>query len=153
MDFIFSGAKYFAEFSEKLTPITDEFVETIPHFHDLRFRYDNYQKSLKNALPERLKSSEEAREKLEKFSWIVEKFDEIIPTIPKRIFHHDAKVNNILFKKNSHEVLGLIDLDTIMPGYIFSDFGDMVWSWIFSIDHNAPAEPEFDEQKYNTLAR
>jgi len=46
-------------------------------------------------------------------------------TLPKRINHCDTKVNNVLFDKNN-EVLCVVDLDTVMPGYVLSDFGDFM---------------------------
>ena len=45
--------------------------------------------------------------------------------LPKRIAHCDTKLNNILFDK-SGEVLCVIDLDTTMPGFVLSDFGDFI---------------------------
>ena len=45
--------------------------------------------------------------------------------LPKRICHCDTKVNNILFDRNG-EVLCVIDLDTVMPSFVFSDFGDFL---------------------------
>ena len=45
--------------------------------------------------------------------------------LPKRITHCDTKVNNMLFDENG-KVLCVIDLDTTMPGYVLSDFGDFI---------------------------
>ena len=45
--------------------------------------------------------------------------------LPKRICHCDTKVNNMMFDENGR-VLCVIDLDTVMPSYIFSDFGDFM---------------------------
>ena len=47
--------------------------------------------------------------------------------LPKRICHCDTKVDNILFDKQGN-VLCVIDLDTVMPNFIFSDFGDYLRS-------------------------
>lgn len=47
--------------------------------------------------------------------------------LPKRICHCDTKVDNILFEKNG-DVLCVIDLDTVMPNFVFSDFGDYLRS-------------------------
>lgn len=47
--------------------------------------------------------------------------------LPKRICHCDTKVNNMLFDKDGN-VLCVIDLDTVMPSFIFSDFGDFLRS-------------------------
>lgn len=46
--------------------------------------------------------------------------------LPKRITHCDTKVDNILFDKDSGELLCVIDLDTTMPGYVLSDYGDFL---------------------------
>ena len=48
--------------------------------------------------------------------------------------HHDCKLSNILFHKKSGEAICPIDLDTLMPGYYFSDLGDMVRSMVPSVD-------------------
>jgi Ser/Thr protein kinase RdoA (MazF antagonist) len=47
--------------------------------------------------------------------------------LAKRICHCDTKVDNILFDKDG-KVLCVIDLDTVMPNFIFSDFGDFLRS-------------------------
>ena len=46
---------------------------------------------------------------------------------PKRICHCDTKVSNMLFDDKG-EVLCVIDLDTVMPSFVFSDFGDFLRS-------------------------
>ncbi len=46
--------------------------------------------------------------------------------IPERITHNDTKLNNLLFDKHGLEPLCVVDLDTVMPGLIHYDFGDMV---------------------------
>ena len=45
--------------------------------------------------------------------------------LPLRITHCDTKLNNILFDENG-EILCVIDLDTTMPGFVLSDFGDFI---------------------------
>ena len=47
--------------------------------------------------------------------------------LPKRICHCDTKVSNMLFDEDG-KVLCVIDLDTVMPSFIFSDFGDFLRS-------------------------
>jgi Ser/Thr protein kinase RdoA (MazF antagonist) len=47
--------------------------------------------------------------------------------LPKRICHCDTKVSNMMFDLEG-KVLCVIDLDTIMPSFIFSDFGDFLRS-------------------------
>ena len=45
--------------------------------------------------------------------------------LPKRVCHCDTKVNNMLFDEEGN-ILCVIDLDTVMPSYIFSDYGDFL---------------------------
>ena len=45
--------------------------------------------------------------------------------LPKRVCHCDTKVNNMMFDENG-KVLCVIDLDTVMPSFIFSDYGDFL---------------------------
>jgi len=46
--------------------------------------------------------------------------------IPQRIAHNDTKLNNVLFDEQSGKALCVIDLDTVMPGLVLHDFGDLV---------------------------
>ena len=45
--------------------------------------------------------------------------------LPKRICHCDTKVNNLLFDADGN-ILCVIDLDTLMPSFVFSDYGDFL---------------------------
>ena len=45
--------------------------------------------------------------------------------LPKRICHCDTKVNNMMFDEEGN-ILCVIDLDTVMPSFIFSDYGDFL---------------------------
>ena len=45
-----------------------------------------------------------------------------------RVVHNDAKLNNILFDKDTGKPLCIVDLDTVMPGAACYDFGDMIRS-------------------------
>lgn len=101
--------------------------ETIPDFHNMSARL--------RQLDEAIKADKMGR--LEKVKPIV---DEVLARaeemtqqerlyaegkLPKRISHCDTKVNNILFDKDDN-VLCVIDLDTTMPGFVLSDFGDFM---------------------------
>jgi Ser/Thr protein kinase RdoA (MazF antagonist) len=43
----------------------------------------------------------------------------------KHINHCDTKVNNVLFDEKGRPIC-IVDLDTVMPGFVFSDFGDFM---------------------------
>jgi len=46
--------------------------------------------------------------------------------LPIRIAHNDAKLSNVLLDADSGEPLCVVDLDTVMPGTVLFDFGDMM---------------------------
>ncbi|MFS4466765.1 phosphotransferase enzyme family protein [Maribacter sp. 2210JD10-5] len=101
-----------------------EFVDTIPQFHDLELRKAQFQDALQSAQKEKLKTAQEAITFAQGFFQELGKVD--LKNLPLRVCHNDTKLNNILFSKTSKEALCLIDLDTIMSGYFFYDFGDAV---------------------------
>jgi len=46
--------------------------------------------------------------------------------LPERVTHNDTKFNNVMLDDASGEGICVIDLDTVMPGLVAYDFGDMV---------------------------
>jgi Ser/Thr protein kinase RdoA (MazF antagonist) len=54
------------------------------------------------------------------------------PGLVVRVVHNDTKLNNILFDATTRRALCMIDLDTVMPGYLAFDFGDLVRTCVFS---------------------
>lgn len=66
------------------------------------------------------------------------------PGVGLRITHGDMKLNNILFDINSRKAICFVDLDTVMPGSLIYDFGDLVRTAI-----TISAEDERDLDKVN----
>lgn len=101
--------------------------ETIPSFHDVEKRIDAFVNILKKDPAGR------ARDTRAETDFILERADKMRiihklgreGKIPVRITHNDTKFNNILFDENDRS-LCIIDLDTVMPGYFHSDFGDAI---------------------------
>lgn len=48
--------------------------------------------------------------------------------VPTRVVHNDAKMANVLFDARTDAALCVVDLDTVMPGSLLHDFGDLVRS-------------------------
>jgi Ser/Thr protein kinase RdoA (MazF antagonist) len=63
--------------------------------------------------------------------------------LPKRICHCDTKVNNMLFDKDGN-ILCVIDLDTLMPSFVFSDFGDFLRTGANTVAEDDPAIEKVD---------
>ena len=128
-DQAFKAARAFGELTRLLdkTPM-ERFAETIPDFHNLRFRFQQFQESLEQSTAERRKLADELTQYYLDNFHLVETYDCIVKEkrLPLRIQHHDTKINNILFDKTTHKTLAICDLDTLMPGYFISDLGDMI---------------------------
>lgn len=121
----FEAGRILGKFHQLLknAPVND-FVDTIPRFHDLGLRKDQLEKALAEAAPEKLKVAEKA---IAFAKATLPKLRELQQTqLPIRVCHNDTKLNNILFSKKNHKALCLIDLDTLMKGYFYFDFGDAV---------------------------
>lgn len=153
-NYILEAAKSFSSLSLSLSEYFSEFKDTIKNFHNLEFRFENFKKTLeKNIFPERTENSKDLIDFILENEKIVEKSKYFMEKIPKRVFHHDAKINNVLFEKENFFVKYIIDLDTFMAWYIFSDFWDLVWTLVFWIDHQNPKKTEFNKEKYNLLVK
>ena len=48
--------------------------------------------------------------------------------LPERLVHNDAKAANILFDDGGDEVRAVLDLDTVAPGTVLFDVGDLIRS-------------------------
>ena len=124
----YEGGKAFGTFQLVTSDILGEsLAETILHFHDILMRLEAFSNVI------RQDSVHRARD-VQKEILFVEKRSEEMKTIlnlgisgkiPLRVTHNDTKFNNILFDENNKAVC-VVDLDTVMPGYILYDFGDAI---------------------------
>lgn len=102
--------------------------ETIENFHDGRSRFKKFLNAVSEDRVGRLKTCKEEVDLILSYKDEFEVFPKLIEDnkIPIRVTHNDTKINNLLFDKATGEGICVIDLDTIMPGIIHFDFGDMV---------------------------
>ena len=102
--------------------------ETIPHFHDMGLRYQQLEEALSVNYQNRLvyvgSELEFLRENKERGLVLWEGMAS--GKLPIRVTHNDTKINNVLFNPEGTEALCVIDLDTVMPGTILFDTGDMI---------------------------
>lgn len=102
-------------------------IEVIPKFHDMSFRYMQFEDALKGASKERLDLAEESIQFVEdsrEEMHIIQKLKDS-GEIKLRVTHNDTKISNALFDKNN-KGLCVIDTDTVMPGIVHYDFGDAI---------------------------
>ncbi len=100
--------------------------DVIPNFHNTKSRYEDLERSIDLNKDGRVTevSDEIAfiRSRADKFGIISDALDR--GEIPWRICHNDCNLNNILFDKNTHTPVAIIDLDTVMASSPLYDFGD-----------------------------
>jgi len=107
---------------------TAKLAVTIPGFHDTPLRYAAFHQALSEDTLGRAKQVQGeidfalAREEFASTLVELEKRGDM----PTRVTHNDAKLNNVLFRKDTHTHLCVIDLDTTMPGLAVTDFGDSI---------------------------
>jgi Ser/Thr protein kinase RdoA (MazF antagonist) len=128
----FEAAKQFGKFARLLSGFPVEKLQiTLPDFHNLSLRYQQFLTALENGNKMRLQRSAELITFIKKNSGIVDIYETVLqnPAFKKRVTHHDTKISNVLFNEKD-EGLCVIDLDTIMPGYFISDVGDMMRTYL-----------------------
>jgi Ser/Thr protein kinase RdoA (MazF antagonist) len=125
----YEAGKAFGDFQSMLADIPEGVLgETIPNFHNMEFRLQQFHDALEANAAGRLEKVKDLIEEIKKRARAMCIQEELYREgkLKKRINHCDTKVNNILFDNNSGKVLCVIDLDTVMPGYVLSDIGDFI---------------------------
>jgi len=138
-----AGASY-GQFIDLLSDLSPKLIkETIPDFHNLYLRIESL-KTLANQTTGHFKSSSE-----QEIHFLLDQEKRMLQItelsragkFPVRLVHMDTKLDNILFDSNANPV-AIIDLDTVMPGIVHSDFGDALRSF-----GNTAGEEESDLSK------
>ena len=144
-----AAGKAFGNFQAMLADIPVQLGETIKDFHNMEFRLRQLREVVK-ADPVGRVSEPQVQEMLRQIDARAEEMCKAERmgregTLPKRVCHCDTKVNNMMFDKNDN-VLCVIDLDTVMPNFIFSDYGDFLRTGA-----NVVAEdcPDMDKVQFN----
>ncbi len=128
-EYSYTAGLAFGEFQSMLSDIDDYLGETIPSFHNIELRLRQLRDAVDNDAVGRAKEVKLYIDEIEKRADAMCLGERLHREgkLPKRICHCDTKVNNMLFDKDGN-VLCVIDLDTVMPSFIFSDFGDFLRS-------------------------
>ncbi|WPV01991.1 aminoglycoside phosphotransferase family protein [Mucilaginibacter sp. cycad4] len=140
----YEGGKAFGKFQLLLSDLDAGLLyETIPGFHNIAMRLDRLNNAVSADPKNRIKDV------LTELSFVIERAGSMVAImnlgkegkLPLRIIHNDTKFNNILLDMNDRAQC-VIDLDTVMPGYVAYDFGDAIRTII-----NTAAEDEKDVTK------
>ena len=142
----FEGARQFGKFTKLLSAFDISKLQiTLPDFHNLTLRYQQFEEALQKGNKDRIQESEASILYIIAKKNIVDIFNQIQknPSFKKRVTHHDTKISNVLFDISGNG-LCVIDLDTVMPGYFISDVGDMIRTYVSPV-----SEEENDFSKIN----
>lgn len=123
------SGKAFGKFMRQLQDFDASLlVESIPHFHDTRYRMEAFFSAAEEDPLGRAASAgpeiELIRRNRDFACTLCEQIDR--GELPIRVTHNDTKTNNILFDRDTLDPLVIIDLDTCMPGLACYDFGDTI---------------------------
>ncbi|MDO4735590.1 MAG: aminoglycoside phosphotransferase family protein [Bacteroidia bacterium] len=126
----YQGGMGIGLFQSMMCDFKEPLEDTLPGFHNIRFRFEQWEEALskdlagrKNSLSQEIAWIESRKEQMLEFWKLVED-----GTIPTRVTHNDTKINNILFTQEG-EVLCVIDLDTVLSSTCLNDFGDAIRSY------------------------
>jgi len=126
------AARQFGLFTSVLRDFPAEDLKiTLPDFHNLAYRYKQFENAIETGNSSRIDSSKEEIDYLLSRNHIVSTYKQIVSAkeFKIRVTHHDTKINNVLFDKDGKGIC-VIDLDTVMPGYFISDVGDMLRTYL-----------------------
>ncbi len=128
----FEASQQFGLFTRNLRGFdTGQLRETLPRFHDLVLRYEQFDRAVATGDRSRVRDSAELIAFLQGQRGLVDEYIALKadPGFSLRVTHHDTKISNVLFDQHD-KGLCVIDLDTVMPGYFISDVGDMVRTYV-----------------------
>lgn len=145
----YEAAVQFGRFTHVLSRLdTTQLKITIPSFHDLSLRYQQFLIALEHGNADRIIEADALIHKVMNNQSIAEQYQKIKvnPECKLRVTHHDTKISNVLFNKDG-KGLCVIDLDTVMPGHFISDVGDMMRTYLSPV-----SEEEADFSKIEIRA-
>lgn len=123
----YEAARMFGNFLLSLSDINPRDIEvTIPDFHNIVKRLEALDKAVNTGNEKRISEASAEIAQVRKYNDFVKEFLSVLPELPVRVTHNDTKINNVLFSSSTGKGICVIDLDTVMPGTVLSDFGDMV---------------------------
>ena len=157
-EYSYYAGRSFGHFEAMLADIPDTLGETIPDFHNMELRARQLDEAVASDAAGRM-AEKEVQEILQEMLVHREEMCKAEKmhregVLPKRICHCDTKVNNMMFDA-SGEVLCVIDLDTVMPSFVFSDFGDFLRTAANKVAEDDPRIEmvEFDMEIFKAFAR
>lgn len=133
----FEAGRAFGAFSAALQDIPAGLLrETIPGFHDSAARWAQFLTIAAADPAGRAHSVQPETDFLHSRADLFFTIQNL--ALPPRIAHNDAKIGNVLFDKKSGAALAVIDWDTLMPGSVLADLGDLARSLLNPVEEDDP---------------
>ncbi|HOF76037.1 MAG TPA: aminoglycoside phosphotransferase family protein [Bacteroidales bacterium] len=167
IDLVRAGGQGVGLFNSQMAGFTGFLEDTLPGFHNISYRFEQFAGSLKRAQSRSSDANESnGISHLEEVSSLVEEvysrkeqmeaFWELVRsgTLPRRVSHNDTKLSNFLFDKD-RQVVCAIDLDTVMQTTVLFDFGDAIRSYAnpFPEDHPLLQEVKMDLERFSAFSQ
>lgn len=135
----YEAAKQFGRLSKLLNNFDTSLLKpTIPGFHDLAWRYEQFTFALSEATAPLKEKAKPIIDLALHHHFIVDYYRSYLnrKDFPDRVMHHDTKISNVLLNASDNEGVCVIDLDTLMPGKFISDLGDMMRTYLCAFSEN-----------------
>lgn len=148
-DTSYEAGKMFGNFQKMLSDLKEPLGETIPDFHNMELRARQLKEVIQLNPMGRVSEpdvqalladiNKDMAEMCQAEEW------HRTGRLPKRICHCDTKVNNMMYDKEG-KPLCVIDLDTVMPSFVFSDYGDFLRT---AANNTSEDNPDLQEVGFN----
>lgn len=134
----YAAAKGYGRFFRQLLPLSPQQLQiTLPAFHDVAKRFEQLDLAIVADAAGRLSEVNKEVAAYREWRTAVLAIFRQSQQLPLRITHNDTKISNVLLRPNSYEAVAVIDLDTVMPGSVLFDVGDMIRTFVSPADEEA----------------
>ncbi len=128
-------------------------IETTAGFHDLSLTCSALEDLVANAPADQ---KDQAQQALSLLDGLLPQIEQVaaeseLGQAVHRTVHNDTKLANVLLDPTAQIATGVLDLDLVMAGPAWHDFGDLVRSASWHADSGAV--PRFDPQRFHVVLR
>ena len=154
-DAAFQVGRAFGRFFDDLQDLPGPLPESIPGFKDFARRKRDFEFVVDADPYDRVRTSQEEIEAVRRHHRLGDELAQARKRglLRQRTVHNDAKVSNVLLDAGSGEGLCVIDLDTVGPGSVLFDFGDILRSATVTSPEDREPSDEEDEDLANLAVR
>jgi aminoglycoside phosphotransferase (APT) family kinase protein len=157
-DQAYQAARAFGSFAALLDDLPPPPLrDTIPGFHDTAARVAALRAALDRDPVGRAAGAQREIEQALAHAELAGRIPALVRSAGLRLraVHNDTKLDNVLFDAASGQAVCVIDLDTVMPGHLAFDFGDLVRSAANAApeDGTDPAQAELRLPFFEAIAR